>query len=372
MAETRFRVWYGDRAASVEELRRIEHIEVTQEMDAIWEARMQTVLVLDEQGQWQHWPGDAATPFSRVRIEIDIGDGRFVPLIDGPLVSVDAALDAQPGRSSATMVVRDDSAFLNRDEATEAPFERRSDSQIAEELYGRFPEIRSTRIEGTPATPETTTRRGTVLQFLRELAKANDRHAYVLPGESPGTSIGCFLPDPTGPGGLPPLRLLGTGRNLANAHVAEDPNGAERTRASALRLDDQGSSTVETGPVDLGLLGALPARPVDLTPRRLLPPADNTRADPAAAAAGRARRAAYVYELTGDLVPGCFPAVLQPYLKVRLDAGAMPYSGDYLLTKVVHHITPSLYAQKLVAKSDSVSAVPAAGAPTTPSTAGIF
>ena len=177
MAEQRFRVWFGDTAASEDQLRRIEEIEVTQEMDAFWEARLRMVLCLDANGTWLHWPGDTSEPFSRVRVELDIGNGQFTPLIDGPLVSLDAALDSQPGRSTATLVVRDDSAFLNRDEETEAPFEHRKASEIAEELFGRFTQLASTRIDATDATPETTTRQGTVLQFLRELASANDRHA---------------------------------------------------------------------------------------------------------------------------------------------------------------------------------------------------
>ncbi len=357
MPEIRFRVWFGDNAAAEDVLHRIERIEVTQEMDAIWEARLEMVLCLDEHGTWLHWPGDSAEPFSRVRVEIDIGNGRFAPLIDGPLVAIDASLDAMPGRSTATMVVRDDSAFMNRDEDTEPPFEHRSDSQIVEELFGRFPEIRDTRIEGTEATLENTTRRGTVLQFLRELARANDRHAYVVPGETRGASIGCFLPDPSGPAELPPLRLIGDGRNLANASVIEDPEGGERTRAQVLRVDDQGNATFETGAADLGLMRDLPARPVDLTPRRLLHPADSVRPDPTAAASGQARRSGFVYTLTSDVIPGCYAAVLIPYQKVRVDAGATPYSGDYLLTKVVHRITPSLYSQQLEAKTDSVSAV---------------
>jgi hypothetical protein len=357
MAELRFRVWFGDRAASEDELKRIEEIEVTQEMDAFWEAHLRMVLCLDANGNWLHWPGDTSGPFSRVRVELDLGSGRFAPLIDGPLVSVDAALDSQPGRSTATMVVRDDSAFLNRDEEVEPPFEHRSASTIAEELFGRFEQIRDTRIEATDATPETTTRRGTVLQFLRELGAANDRHAYVLPGEQPGASIGCFLPDPEGTADLPPLVLIGDGRNLSNATVMQDPDGGELTQAQVLRVDDQGVTSFETSAEDLGLMRNLPALPADLTPRRLLNPSDNTREDPTAAATAQARRNGYVYKLTSHVIPGCYAAVLAPYQKVRIDAGATPYSGDYLITKVVHRITPSLYTQELEAKTDSVSEV---------------
>ena len=50
MAEQRFRVWFGDTAASEDQLRRIEEIEVTQEMDAFWEAQLRMVLCLDANG----------------------------------------------------------------------------------------------------------------------------------------------------------------------------------------------------------------------------------------------------------------------------------------------------------------------------------
>lgn len=357
MGDTRFRIWFGDRPASEEELARIEEIEVTQEMDAFWEARLRVALCLDANGGWLYWPGDTAQAFSRVRIEIDIGNGRFVPLIDGPLVNIDAGLDAQPGRSTATMVVRDDSAFLNRDEEVEPPFENRRHSDVVEELFRRFEQIRDTHIEATTATIETTMRRGTVLQLLRELARVHDRHAYVLPGEERGASIGCFLPDPEDASDLPPLVMIGGNRSLTNASITEDPDGAEITHARVLRIDDLGTTTFETRAGDLGLMRTLPAVPADLTPRRLLHPGDNTAEDPESAATAQARRNGYVYRLSGHVLPGCYGAVLSPYLKVRVDAGATPYSGDFLITQVVHRITPSVYTQQLEAKADSLTEV---------------
>lgn len=362
MAGMRFRLWFGDRAASADELARVEQIEVTQEMDAFWEAHVRMALCLDANGTWQHWPGDTATPFSRVRIELDLGSGRFVPLIDGPLAGVDAGLDAQPGCSTATMVVRDDSAFLDRDEEAEAAFENRSDSDVAQTLFERFSQvIGETRVPATQGAPATTARRGTVLTFLRRLARLNGRHAYVLPAaQQGGKSIGCFLPDPgasDGASDLPPLVMIGIGRNLADAEITEDPRGPERTRSRVLRVNDQGVTTFETSAQDLGLMRDLPATPADLTPRRLLHPADNQREDPTAAVSGQARRRGYVYHLRSRVVPGCYGAVLTPYNKVRVDAGATPYSGDYLITRVVHRITPSLYTQELEAKTDSTSKV---------------
>ncbi|WP_313915798.1 hypothetical protein [Tahibacter sp.] len=356
MGEARFRVWFGERAASEDELRRIEDIEVVQAMDQPWEARLNVVLCVDANGAWLHWPGDTAEPFSRVRVEIDVGDGDFVALIDGPLVGIDASLDSQPGRSGATLLVRDDSAFLNRDEETEPPWEFTRDSAIVEELFGRFAQIAQTDIEPTEATPAYTTRRGTVMDFLYELAALNDRHVYVLPGAEPGQSIGCFLPDPTEAGALPALVLLGSARNLVNASIVQDPDAGGEYFAQTLSIDDQGVASLQNGASELGLLRDLPAVPLDLRPRRLLHPADNTRADASAALEAQARRDGYVYRLTSQVVPGCYAAVLTPYQKVRVDAGATPYSGDYLIERVTHRITPSQYSQELEAKADSVSA----------------
>jgi hypothetical protein len=291
-------------------------------------------------------------------VELDPGSGTFVPLIDGPVASFETGLDSQPGRSTMSLVVRDDSVFLNREEAVEV-FENRGDSDVADEMFRHASQIRSTRVDPATGVQPATTRRGTEMQFLRELARANNRHAYVLPGEKPGESIGCFLPDPEDPAELPKLVLLGDDRNLAQATIDEDSEGPERTRGRTLRLGDMGEATFETSAADLGLMRDLPAVPDDLTPLRLLPPGDNQREDPEPAVSARARAAGYAFKLSSQVVPGCYQAVLTPYQKVAVEAGATPYSGEYLITKVVHRITLSLYTQELEAKSDSRTDVPA-------------
>jgi len=366
MGETKFRVWFGSREASEDELARIEEIEVTQEMDKFWEARLRMTMCLDAQGRWQHRPDVIAGPFTRVRVELDPGNGRFVPLIDGPVANFESALDSQPGRSTATFAVRDDSVFLNREEATEV-FRDKTDSQVADEVLRSIGQIDDTRIEATAATHPLTTRRGTKLMFLGELARANERRVFVLPGTGPGRSIGCFLPDPEQPtGDLPALRLIGDDRNLSEATIEEDSESPERTRGSTLRLSDGVVASFDVSATDLRIDGDRPAIAEDLTPLRLLPPADALREDTEAAATGRARDAAYAYKLASSVIPGCYAAVLSPYVKVKVECGSTPYSGNYLLTKVVHRITPSLYSQTFEAKSDGSTDVadsPVAEAP---------
>lgn len=352
MSNVSLRMYFGDRAATQSELDRIEEITVEQEMDMAWEARVRLLLCLDANGRWRHRQDEFAEPFSRVRIELKLGNAAFVPLIDGPVASFDTTMESQPGRSHVNLVVRDDSVLLNRDEETEV-FEDRNDEDVAREVYGRFPQIASTRIEPTGAAQRVTVRRGTAIQFLRELARAHEYHAFVLPGDQRGRSIGCFLPDPDGPASLQPLVLMGADRNVADVQVREDSEGPQRTRGSTLRLRDQQVVSAQARTQDLTLMRELPALSDDQAALRQLPPEDNDREDPEVRTRAATRRASYAYRLSARLVPGCYPSVLAPYQKVSVQAGNTPYSGDYLLTKVTHQLTPSVYTQQLEAKSDS-------------------
>ena len=51
MGGAAFRMFFGDRAATTEELARVEEILVEQEMRMAWEARIRMVLCLDDQGR---------------------------------------------------------------------------------------------------------------------------------------------------------------------------------------------------------------------------------------------------------------------------------------------------------------------------------
>lgn len=361
MAGAQFRVWFGEHQASVDDLARIEEIEVTQELDHFWEARIRMTLCLDAQGRWQHRPDTVAAPFSRVRIELDPGNGRFVPLIDGPVAHFESLLDSQPGRSTATFAVRDDSVLLDREQGTEI-FRDKTDSQIADEVLRSVTAIAETRLNPpTTATNPITTRRGSKLTLLAQLAHVNARRVYVLPGSVRGRSIGCFLPDPReADNSLPALKLIGDGRNLADATITEDSESPERSHGATLRLSNGRLASFQSSASDLDISGNAPVLGVQDAPLRLLPPADTLREDLTDATRRRARDAAYAFKLTSSVVPGCYAAVLTPYVKVRVECGTTPYSGVYLLTKVVHKITPSLYSQRFEARSDGRTTVPAA------------
>ncbi len=354
MGGAAFRMFYGSDAATVEQLRQVEEITVEQEMEMAWEARIRLSLCLDDRGNWVDPPNTEVQPFSRVRVEVKLGDGAFRPLIDGPVAAMDTALNATPGTSTVNLVVRDDSVLMNREEGMEV-FENKSDAAIATEVFGRFTTIAATRIGAAATAHANTVRRGTPIQFLRKLADTHGFLAYVLPGDSPGSSTGVFDAPATRPTGAPPLVLLGAGRNLQSATFTEDSEGPERTAARQLTISDQTIVASQRSFEEQDLMGDLPAVSGDPGALRELPPEENTREDPDDAAAGQARRAAYGARMQASLVPGCYDAVLSAYDVVAVRAGTLPQSGNWLIHKVTHRITQSVYSQDIEAKRNARS-----------------
>jgi hypothetical protein len=373
MPEPSFRVFFDGTSAPAEDLARVEEITIEQTEDAAWEARLVMSLSLDEQGKWALQEDIQLQPRTQVRIELKIGTDDFKPLIEGPIVGMDTAMDARPGRSTATVVVHDDSAWLNLESAPVSS-EGLADDQIASELFttksqGHVPQ---TQIEiSNPSAPPSLgsqfAQLGTPMQILRHLAERNGCRAYVLPGAALGQSIGCLKPDPEAPGTLPPLVLLGSSRNISELTVTEDPESSERTTIHTLRLGDQELVSYTTELSDETLLDKQPAAPA--APVRIAPPRANDSEDPAGRARARARLVNFPVKFTGRAIPGAYPKLLQPYEKIARHAGGGRSSTVMLLTKVTHHITPSMYTVEFEGRGNAFAELQSAesGVP-----AGIF
>ena len=364
MLELKFRIYFGGTSATVEELAHIDEITVDQAEDIAWEARIVMAHCLDANGRWSRQDQARFAPRTQVRIELKMGTDDFKPLIEGPIVSVDNALDSRPGRSTATIVVHDDSAWLNQTSAASVLTDR-PDNQIAEELFttGSSNHVTTPDVVLPAASPpslgEQFAHLGTPMQKLRYLARRNGCRTYVLPGAIAGQSVGCMKGDPEGNPVLPPLVLLGSARNLVSVNATEDPEVARRSTSHTLRLSDQQTGSYTTGVTDDVLLGprAAAAAPAE----RTLSPTASDSEDPAARTAAEARLRNYPVRYTGTLIPGAYPKILQPFQKVMLNAGATTSSATILVTKVTHRITPSVYSVNFEGRGNSLAEL---GAPT--------
>jgi hypothetical protein len=358
MPSVKYRLFFNNISATQEKLDRFEDITVSQGMGTAWEAQLQMPIVTDEKGRWLGEADRFIADFNPVRIEVQVGDGDFVPLIDGPILGSQRELNAEPGRSLLTIRVQDDSYYLNQEEK-QYHFERLRDDEIATRLFQEFPGvIKERKIDPTP-TPLVTpipdvVRRGTAMHLLRFLADRQSLNAYVLPGSQPGHSIGCFQELPTRTDGLPSLVLLGSDRNVFNFNPNNDSQQPTRFRAYALGLSDKRITRSDSDLAAVPRLGKTPTTPPD-SAVQLLRPRHGDTVDLDRWVAAETLRASYSISATGSVVADCYAGVLSPYRLIQVCGANTRESGTYLISRVTHRLTRSQYSQEFTLRRNAQS-----------------
>jgi hypothetical protein len=364
-----YKMWIDGEAATTEQLDKIDEIVVDQAIDRAWEARIKIPVCVTTEGKWDGETDSLTKAFTRVRIEVNAGDSKFVPLIDGPVVSVDSTRSAQPGKSVITIVVHDDSALLNREVKVDVQ-EGKNDSDLAQTIFSDnltgTPEIDDTGPQANQTT-SAAAQNLTPMQYLRDLVRRHPEwHAYVLPGKNPGKSVGCFKKFPTDTDGLPEMVLLGADRNIAAFNVANKAQGPTAVRAASLPLDHSGPVTSSNNFRDATLMGDPPAAASGAPEATTqLPPGQSDRVDLDEMTKGAAANSAFCLEATGSIVPFCYPAALSPYRWVMVKISDSQFSTKYLITRVTHTLTRSMYTQSFSVKGNGVT-VAAGGSATGP------
>jgi hypothetical protein len=359
MSVVEFKMFFDGTAATQEQLDKVEEITVDQAVDRAWEARIKMPICVNDGGKWEGEQETWMKALARVRVEVNAGDGKFVPLIDGPIVGFDTARSAQPGRSEVTVVVHDDSALLNRRAAIDVR-QGQKDSDLARQIFldafSGVPQLDETPPQ-TNQTTDASVQRGTPMQFLRELARRNqDWHAYVLPGTVAGQSIGCFKKFPTDTDGLPEMVLLGADRNIQEFNVNNRSQNPCRVVAATVSIAHDSVETSSSSFRDATLTGDQP--PDEETPDEaicFLPPGQTDRVDLSNATRGAATASGFSLEATGSVVPFCYTAALSPYRWVLVKISDSRFSTKYLLHQVIHKLTRSLYKQSFTMKGNGVT-----------------
>jgi phage protein D len=360
MIPAEYKILFDGSAATREQLDRFENLVVEQEEDRPWQARLEMSICLDDQGNWSNDDEEFMHAFTRVRVELKVGDGAFQPLIDGPLVGHDSDRSSWPGSSTLTLVVHDDGALLHRATGVEAYPPGTADSAIARRVFGEYPEIATTMIEDTPdapaALPPEPRRRGTHMELLRRLARRNDLVCAVVPGDAPGASIGVFHSTPVFTEEPAPLVLLGPERNIDRFDVQLNAQGPANVVASTLSFSDKSTVTRRSQVRDVQLIGERPAVESEADAgEQMLRPGTGEDADLQHRVDREARRNSRAFEATGTVRGGCYDGVLRPFHRVQVKLGTTATSGTYVIRKVVHRVTRSEYTQEFTLVTDSLS-----------------
>jgi hypothetical protein len=358
MSAVEYKLFFNNNIATQDQLDMVEEITVEQEIDMIWEARLKIPIIVDDKGNWTGQDEDFMNSFSRVRIEVKVGKKSFLPLIDGPIVGFDKPMHSEPGQSFLNLVVNDDSVYLNQKEEIQK-FEDMKDDKIATQIFQKDKHIKSTDIETTKQNSPlpAVVQRGTGMQTLRMLARRNGMHAYVLPGDNPGQSIGCFKSFPTSAdGGLADLVLLGPDKNMVNFNVVNDSTSPSVVDASYLNMGDKSIVKSESSYSDAKLLGKdqVLDKSGDAS-LQILWPYRNFTGDPSQIVVAEAVNSGYSIKATGSVFENGYQDVLQPYRIVKVLGVNARESGDYLISKVTHNLTLSSYSQSFTLKRNARS-----------------
>ena len=347
-----YRMYLNGAAATTAQLARFEDITVEQETDLAWEARLQVPLCVDTNGNWSVETESFLQGMSRIRIEASIQSGPWVALIDGPIVDQRSEMIGDPGKSQVTLVVMDDSFYLHRDETVRA-FQGISDDMVALQLFEGISQLAMGDADTVPAASQTgfdtTVMRGTDAELLQQMAKRQHMHAYVLPGSSPGKSVGCFKrdPDPAVDFGLKPMVLTGNGRNIFHFNSNNPAGQTAVFQSTRVSLNDRSTDDRTADPLQIPQFGTDPTQGPSV--KRLLRPGQPDAVDNNRAVQAASERASFVMTAEGEVMKDTYPSILQPYMNVQVAGVNGRLSGTWLIRQVTHTLTRNSYGQQFKA-----------------------
>lgn len=355
-----YKLFFNNAPAKQDQLDSVESIEIEQDVDMAWEARLEIPLCSSDSGKWAKEDDKILADFGRVRVEVKIGKDSFVPLIDGPIVGFDNTMSSEPGQSSLKLRIQDDSVLLNREETLDS-FKDKTDDEIAEKIFKSIPDIPSVKKDSVPRPDAKLTpveiQHGTGIQLLRALAKRQHMHAYVLPGSKPGQSIGMFKKYPTTKDGLPNMILLGAGRNISKLEVKNQATKAGKTVGYSVSITDKKTVKKTSSFQRLDLLGSEKAEKSNKNTGTYLLPADLVDSvDLDAAVQAKTDAASYQFEASGSLYTECYGKVLTPYRLVTVTGVNGRLSGDYVVIGVTHTLNRWSYKQAFKLLRNALSA----------------
>jgi phage protein D len=346
MSVSKFRVFINNEAANADQLDRFTDIQVDQAIGMASEAELKMDLIADSAGNWGDVDEPLADPQMRVRVEVMVGTGDFVPLIDGPVVSQRYDFSAGPGSSSITAFVQDDSVLLNQEEGVEVFENQRPDEIAGTLMLAAGLEVETDSVPDAGSSLERfVVRRGSAMRLLRQLARQNGMFVYVRPGGRPGKSVGMFVKPDLSPSNLPELLLMGGARNVNQITVEFDALRPMTASAGSMRISDLSllrSEVSESNDIPLG----------DSPVHALLPPAKvllarirEEQSDLDAAAQAAVNLSSWAYTARGETTADDYSGVLQPYKTIRLMGLGTRLSGDYLISHVKHSLNSKSYKQ---------------------------
>ncbi len=357
MSTANFRVYLDNEPAGEDRLGLFNEIRVDQSIGMATEAELKIDLSVDDAGEWETLQEEFIQPFRRIRVEIQVGNSDYSPLIDGPIVGQSFELDAAPSQSILILTVHDDSVLLNQDEEVES-YEDRSPDQIAADLFRRYGLEADTDPVSSPAGTLThfLVRRGTPMQFLREMARRHGLFVYVEPDASPGNSKGIFKYPELKNGDYPELLLLGAERNINRFSARFD--GLRPLKATAFNLDITSQEVLSSQAAQSSLdpQGAILTHELAAGSTTLLARTREHSVELNAATVAAVDHSSWAYSARAEVNADNYTGILSPYRTITVAGAGGHLSGEWLIGRVRHTFNDAGYDQSITLQRNARSA----------------
>jgi hypothetical protein len=346
MTVAEFKIHLDNTAASKEQLALFSEIKIDQAIGMATEAELKIDIGVDETGSWTEVEEAYVQPAARIRVEVKIREGEFVPLIDGPVIGQRFDLSGSPNSSQLTLIVQDDSVLLNKHEAVEL-YEEQSADQVAQQLFEEAGLSAETDSVDTPSDEFTRylVRRGTAMQFLKELARRHSMFVYVEPGDSPGSSVGHFKRLATSDSEYPELLLIGAERNINKFSGQFDGLRPLTAQANSINISDVSIINSESTSSDIDSQGDEAVHDF-LDPGQIMLARTREQSDDLdASTAAAVNHSSWAYTASAEVIADSYDAVLLPHRTVSVAGAGGHLSGVWLVSQVTHTISDASYKQ---------------------------
>lgn len=353
-----FRLFVDNQQVDDAQLAAFSRIRVEQAIGLATAAELEVVIATGADGTWVGFDDPWLRPLARLRVEVRVGSGDYVALIDGPAVGQRFVLDAAPETSRVVVVVHDDSVLLDRDERVKV-FENEPLARLIAGLIddaGLDADVDPSLPDAASSLDRYIVQRGSSMQLLKTLARRHGMQVRVEPGSAPGRSTVVFGPTAPVDDGLPEIVLLGDQRNIAIFSAEYDALKAQAPRAASVQAIDRQTITASAAGARTAAMGDEAVHTLAAPATTLLAHHREEQSDIDEATAGVADVSAWAFTASGEVDSDLYPAVLRAWRRLAVAGAGPQLSGDYVVSRVLHEIDDAAYRQRFSLSRNARSA----------------
>lgn len=343
-ARTSYQLLVDGSPASAAVLAAVKKIEIEDHASMADMMKLHLAVAVRERGDgWTVLDDDVFHRLAKLRVNVTVGTGPSLPLLEAYVVHVDTKFSNDPGGSELVVTAMDPTVLMHLEEKVKS-WPNQKDSDIAQSIFTDSAYSFSAVVDDTQLSRDeedhTVTQRGTDIQFLQQLAERNGFECFVTLTDA-GTVEGHFhAPKPDGEAQGVLTVNMGSATNVNTFQAKFDMIAPAVAKAATIDPDDASSQSGDASRAQQSdSMGDSSATPTD-RPRTVL------LSGLAMAQSGEVQRYAqsvvdrssWSILAEGALDTVAYAKVLRAKAPVMVRGAGQQFSGRYYVERVLHTI----------------------------------